>query len=273
MKARILEKKENYLRFFISGFDVALANSLRRTMMTEVPVMAIDDVIIIENSSPIKDEVLAHRLGFLPLKTDNEAYVLPNQCTCNSELGCSNCSVTLTLDSDARDGSRSVYSKELKSSDPAIHPVHENIPIIKLAQGQNVRLEAYAKLGLGINHAKWQPTSSCTYKYASIIRINRRKCTKCTKCVDACPKHVLQMGGNTLRVINDDHCNLCRECENICPEDAIRVEWRKNSYIFNIESTGALAPETIFLTAIDILKEKAIEFTQQIEQLISGDEQ
>jgi DNA-directed RNA polymerase subunit D len=272
MKARILEKKDNYLRFFISGFDVALANSLRRTMMTEVPVMAIEDVIIIENSSPIKDEVLAHRLGFLPLKTDNETYVLPDQCTCNSELGCNNCSVTLTLDSDARDGSRSVYSKELKSSDPNIHPVHENIPIIKLAHGQNVRLEAYAKLGLGINHAKWQPTSSCTYKYASIIRINRKKCTKCTKCIDACPKHVLQMSGDTIRVINDEHCNLCRECENTCPEDAISVEWRKNAYIFNIESTGALTPETIFLTAIDILKKKAIEFNQQIEHIMRGDE-
>ncbi len=272
MEARILEKKDKYLRFFISGFDVALANSLRRTMMTEVPVMAIDDVIIIENSSPVKDEVLAHRLGFLPLTTDIEAYVLPNQCTCNSELGCSNCSVTLTLDSEAPDGSRSVYSKELKPSDPHIHPVHENIPIVKLAQGHNVRLEAYARLGLGINHAKWQPTSSCTYKYASSIVINHKKCTQCDKCVKACLKHVLQRNGDTLQIINDDNCTLCRECENICPEDAIQIEWLKNSFIFNIESTGALAPETIFLTAIEILKEKAIEFTQQIEHIMQEDD-
>jgi DNA-directed RNA polymerase subunit D len=272
MEAHVLEKKENYLRFFISGFDVALANSLRRTMMTEVPVMAIDDVIIIENSSPIKDEVLAHRLGFLPLRTDIEAYVLPDQCTCNSELGCSNCSVTLTLDSDANDGSRSVYSKELKPSDPKIQPVHENIPIIKIAQGQNIRLEAYAKLGLGINHAKWQPTSSCTYKYAPIIHINQKKCTQCKKCVNACLKKVLQMNGDNLHIVDDDNCTLCRECENICPEDAVRVEWRNKSYIFNIESTGALAPETIFLKAIDILKEKAIQFNQQIEQIMQEDE-
>lgn len=80
------------------------------------------------------------------------------------------------------------------------------------------------------------------------------------------------MSGNVLRVINDDNCNLCRECENTCPEDSIRVEWRKNAYIFNIESTGALAPETIFLTAIDILKNKAIEFNQQIEHIMRGDE-
>ena len=80
------------------------------------------------------------------------------------------------------------------------------------------------------------------------------------------------MSGNTLRVVNDDHCTLCRECENICPEDAFRVEWRKNSYIFNIESTGALAPETIFLTAIDILRDKTIEFNQQIEQIMREEE-
>jgi DNA-directed RNA polymerase subunit D len=270
MDVKILKRDENRIRFFVSGVDVSLANSLRRIMMTEVPSMAIEDVFIIENSSPMKDEMLAHRLGLIPLKTDLDSYVLPSNCTCNSDLGCSKCSVTLTLESEAQDNYRTVYSKELKSIDPDVVPVSDQIPIVKLAQGQKIRLEAYAKLGLGLVNAKWQPTSNCSYTYAADIKVDREKCTLCNKCVDACLKHVLAMNGG-VQVVDAENCNLCKACEAACPEDAIRVDWLQDSFIFTVESTGVLQPERIFLESIRILKDKASELTSFIEQLKKGE--
>lgn len=266
MEIRILKRKENYIQFFINGIDVPIANSLRRIMMAEVPTMAIEDVVVVENSSPMKDEVLAHRLGLIPLKTDLESYVFPDKCTCNSELGCSKCSVTLTLESEASNGTRTIYSKELRSNDPTVVPVSDKIPIVKLAQDQKIRLEAYAKLGLGREHAKWQPVSSCAYKYASAISIDQERCDLCKKCVEACLKRVFVMNGR-VNVIDHEKCNLCKECVKKCPKDAIRVERLKESFIFNVESTGALPPEKIFLESVKILNEKTCEFADLITKL------
>jgi DNA-directed RNA polymerase subunit D len=122
--------------------------------------MAIDDVVILENSSVLYDEILSHRLGMVPLKTDLERYVLPEKCDCGNPLGCQKCRVLLVLDATAHDKPRTVYSGDLVSEDREIAPISASIPIVKLAQGQSVKLEAYARLGRGKEHAKWQPATS-----------------------------------------------------------------------------------------------------------------
>lgn len=265
IEVKRLKEEGNHLQIVIGGIDVAIANALRRIMINEVATMAIDDVIIIENSSIMKDESLALRLGLIPLTTDLDSYLLPQECSCNSELGCSNCSVTLTLDSEATDTIRTIYSKDLRSYDPNVTPVNANIPITKLASGQKVRLEAYAKLGKGLDHAKWQPVASCAYKYAPVIQIDREKCDLCEKCIHACLKHVLTLN-KEVKISNAEQCNLCRECEKACPQDAIQVQQRKDAYIFTIESTGALPPNKIFLEAINILQEKTLTFKERLTQ-------
>ncbi|MEM2127290.1 MAG: DNA-directed RNA polymerase subunit D [Candidatus Bathyarchaeia archaeon] len=164
LKVEALTLKGDTLRFILMGCDTALANALRRTMISEVPCMAIEDVFIFANTSVMHDEVLAHRLGLIPLKTDLERYVLPERCDCGSELGCSKCRAVLTLDVSAEDEARTVYSGDLISEDPVIKPVSSEIPLVKLAPGQTLKLEAYAKLGLGKVHAKWQPVSCCIYQ-------------------------------------------------------------------------------------------------------------
>lgn len=264
MEVNILEKEGNRLRFFISGISTPVANALRRIMMAEVPSMAIDDVVIIENSSPMKDEILALRLGLIPLKTDLDSYVLPEECTCQSELGCNKCSVTLTLEAEAKEATRTVCSRELRSTNPDIFPVSGDIPVLKLAYGQSVRLEAYARLGQGKVHAKWQPVSPCAYKYASVIRIDPEKCDLCGKCIEACPKHILRKDVGEVVVLEAEKCDLCKECVKACPLDAIRVERLRDAFLFTIESTGALTPERIIYEANKILKDKTTEFQEQL---------
>jgi len=135
-------------------------NAIRRLSINEVPTLAIDDVVILENSSVMHDEAVAHRLGLIPLRTDLHRFVLPHDCDCNSTLGCAKCRVLLSMDSEANDKTKVVTSGDLVSEDEVVKPISTEIPIIVLAPAQKLKFEAYARLGFGKDHAKWQPTSA-----------------------------------------------------------------------------------------------------------------
>jgi len=144
--------------------DVPLqyANALRRLCLNGVPVFAIDTVDIIENSSVLPDEGLAHRLGLVPLKTDLARFNEPAKCDCQSETGCTNCKVMLVLDSGDTDVTKTIVTEELTSEDDSIKPVSDKIPIVQLAPGQRVKVECYARLGRGREHAKWNAANIST---------------------------------------------------------------------------------------------------------------
>lgn len=266
MEVEILEKSENMVRFILRGTSPPFANALRRIMVAEVPSMAIDDVIIVENTSAMNDEMLAHRLGLIPLKTDLKTYVLPEDCTCKSELGCNRCRVILTLETEAGDSRRVVYSDDFKSEDPEVPPV-SRIPIVKLTPGQKVKLEAYARLGRGKAHAKWQPVSACAYKFLPLVTINPKKCDACGECVKACPKKILQVKDGKLEITEILKCTLCKDCVKACPKGAINVSWDETTFIFKIESTGALPVDQIVKEATNILEGKTKALSKEISRL------
>ena len=157
---KVLQESDDEISLQLEGVDRSYANAVRRFCISEVPSMAIDDIVILENSSVLYDEILAHRLGMVPLRTDLERYVLPDRCDCGNPLGCQKCRVLLVLDATAKERPRTVVSGDLVSEDREVCPVNPNIPIVKLAVGQSVKLEAYARLGRGKEHAKWQPATA-----------------------------------------------------------------------------------------------------------------
>ena len=267
MEARILEKTDLTAQLIIGGADTPFINALRRIMLAEVPSMAIDEIVVIENSSILHDETLAHRLGLIPLKTDLDTYNLPEECPCKSEFGCSLCRVALTLEAEAKEDTMTVYSRDLHSENPDITPVTDKIPIVKLAPDQRIKLEAYARLGKGEDHAKWQPVSSCTYRYMPKIQIDKKRCDVCKKCVDVCPKRILANVDKGVEVRNINDCILCQDCVDACSKDppAIKIEWDENTFILNIESTGALPVERVILEATDIIDRKSEEFAKQLK--------
>jgi len=95
----IISKDERKMSIKLKGVPLQYANALRRICLNGVPIFAIDTIDIIENSSVLPDEGLAHRLGLVPIKTDLGRFNEPAKCDCESETGCSNCKVMLVLDS------------------------------------------------------------------------------------------------------------------------------------------------------------------------------
>ncbi|MEM3462688.1 MAG: DNA-directed RNA polymerase subunit D [Candidatus Bathyarchaeia archaeon] len=268
MELKILHMDPQEMRFLLTGVGPRLANAIRRAMISEVPTMAIDDIVILENYSSMYDEILAHRLGLIPLITDLNSYVPREVCGCGSDLGCSRCTATLTLEAEAKEGPITVYSGDLKS-ESGVRPVSERIPILKLAPGQRIKLEAYARLGKGKEHAKWQPTSTCSYKNLPRIKIDGKRCDACGRCVAICPKGVLGIEGPKLVVKNEMACTLCGDCVRACPisPSPITIAWDRNSFIFTVRSVGSLSLGEIFRESCKAIKEKAMEMSQALSTI------
>ena len=158
----VITKDSEKIAIKLKGVPLQYANALRRVCLNGVPVFAIDTVDIIQNTSVLPDEGLAHRLGLIPLKTDLKRFNEPSKCDCQSESGCSNCKVLLVLDSGEAEESRSVLSSELSSEDETVKPTSDKIPIVQLAPGQQIKIECYARLGRGTEHAKWNSSNLAT---------------------------------------------------------------------------------------------------------------
>lgn len=268
VEIQILEKTDDFIRFIVSGVSVPFVNALRRIILTEVPVMAIDELVILENSSILNDEILAHRMGLIPLKTDLDTYCLPEKCKCESDFGCNLCRTNLTLEAESTDKIITVYSADLKSENPEIVPVSEKIPIAKLAPDQKIKFEAYARLGKGKKHAKWQPVSMCNYMHLPEIKIDSEHCDSCGKCVNVCPEEILIKSGEGIKTQKENQCTLCLDCADICPKEpsAIEISWDKTAFVFKIETTGALPVERIIIEAIKIFNKKVKDFSKQLKK-------
>jgi len=152
LKVKILEKNNYKMKLQIEGINAAFAGELRRIMISEIPTMAIEWVDFHTNDSILWDEIIAHRLGLIPLTFDPDFFNFKDECQCEGR-GCTRCQIAFAL---KKKGPCTVYSGDLKTTDDRVKPVFDKVPIVELMEGQELELEAYAELGIGRKHAKWQ---------------------------------------------------------------------------------------------------------------------
>lgn len=240
---KILQKTENKIAF-VEEIDESLANAIRRSAL-EIPILAVDEVEFAKNDSVLYDEILALRLGLTPLKT--EKMELPGDCSCDGK-GCSKCSVQLKL---KEKGPKTVYSGDLKGK---AEIVYNDVPLVKLEEGQELELVATAKLGKGVEHTKFTP-GLVYYRNVAEIEVDKN-CEKCGKCVEACPQGVLKLEKGKVELVDKYKCDLCEACIEECKKhgkNSIKILPGKE-IIFFIESWGQLEAKEILIEAVKALK-------------------
>lgn len=251
-----ISKKDNEMVFMIKNSSPAYSNALRRIMLTEVPVMAIEELEIKKNSSALYDEILAHRMGLIPLTTDLKSYNLPESQEDIDEKKAI-CTLQLTLKVK---GPKTVYASDLKSKDPKVKPVFPEIPIVKLLKDQELELVATAILGKGKDHVKWSP-GHVWYNYKPIITINNSG--EVEKFKEMYPPQIFDSKGKISEKLIIEN-NLVDAVAHL-NDDIIKVEYNDSEFIFQLESWGQLNPKEIVVESLNVFNDKLAELNKLIK--------
>jgi DNA-directed RNA polymerase subunit D len=237
---KIISKKNNQITFS-AKIDESLANAIRR-YVDQIPILAVDEVEISKNDSPLYDETVAHRIGMIPLKMDktiSEKSVEP---------------LTLIAKSDGI-----IYSGDLKGK---VSPVYDKIPITILKKGQEFEVLATAKVGKGSEHVKFSP-GLMFYRNSIKIKLDK-DCPK--EIVNICPQGVFKLENGKVVVADEEKCDMCEACTDFC------IKVGKNSVeltpseelVITVESFGQISEEEIFKKAVEALKDDLKEVAKKV---------
>ncbi|KAI8846953.1 DNA-directed RNA polymerase [Chytridium lagenaria] len=244
--------------FHLSNTDISVANALRRIMLAEVPTMAIDLVEIEENSTVLIDEFIAHRLGLIPLHSNDLSNIIyTRDCTCTQY--CSLCSVELTLhvrcDSDRN---RDVTARDLLSSHEQIRPIFRDdddsgVVLVKLRRGQEIKVRCIAKKGTAKEHAKWSPCSAVSFEYDPHNRLRHT-----TYWVESDVKEEWPVGPNGAKEPEPS------------PDQPFDYNAKPNRFYFTVEGTGVMDPKEIVISALKMLLAKLSLIQLLLRQIKEG---
>lgn len=238
----LIEKKNNKI-IFRAGIDESLANAIRR-YFGHISVLAIDEVEISKNDSPLYDETIAHRMGLIPLKTDKSV----NEKT----------TASLKL---ATDKEGVIYSGQLKGG---IKVVYDKIPITILNKGQEFELIAKVTAGKGAEHAKFSPGIMF---YRNVVNAKIEKdCPQ--EILENCKKSTIKTDGGKVVVediYNNDACEAA--IEKYAKEGKTQIEIiPKEEIIITVESFGQMDANEIFKKSIEALKKDLLMLEKKIKE-------
>ncbi|KAL3474961.1 DNA-directed RNA polymerase [Aspergillus californicus] len=261
----VREAEPNRVDFKLSSVDLAFANSLRRAVLAEIPTMAIDLVEVEKNSSVLPDEMIAHRLGLIPLISKDCDQHVEYTRDCECEDHCSRCSVTLSLHARCTgDEIMRVYARDLVVSSerandtvgsPVITDSEGNGPIIcKLRRGQEIKMTCIAKKGIAKEHAKWAPTAAIGFEYDPHNNL----------------RHVDYWYEED--PIKEWPVSQNAAWEHAAPADQpFDYDAQPNNFYFDVESIGNLEPDTIIQQGIIVLQRKLASVISSLSGTGDGD--
>ena len=205
--------------------SVSLLNALRRALISEVPTMAFGEIDFYENNSPLYNEYLANRIGLIPLSWDDG---IPEDAR-----------ISFSLNVEAVEENKTVYSRDFVSTDPKIVVYGENIPVAALRKGQKLRLEAFAVKGTAKQHARFQSAIG-SYGHAGEFKAVE-KCKKCSTPMKA-TKGLASVKGLP------DNSVLCSNCE--------KPDGMGKDYLFIVESFNNLSAKEQYSRAVEVMLDK-----------------
>lgn len=268
MSLKIIESTDRFIRFSVDEISPSIANALRRTLLGDIPKLAIDKVIfhhgqirdnegnVYDSSLPLFDEIVAHRLALVPLITDPKMN-FREECTCNGQ-GCPLCTMTYSIN---KIGPGMVTSADLQPlGNPELLPADMDIPIVKLGPKQAILVTAEARMGRGSQHAKWCVTSGVAYKYHREYIVKKVDVENWQNYKGKCPGSVIHEDENEIRFTDDFGCTLLYQLlDNLKVE---RIE-DPTTFIFQFETDGSYK-------AIDVLEYALKRIPQRLNTLLDS---
>lgn len=247
MDIKKISEKNGVSKFLVKGTNVVFMNSLRRTIMESVPVLAIENVSIYDNSSVIFDEMLCHRIAMLPIKTDLKDYKLGDK-------------VKLVLE---KEGPCTVYSKDIKSTDPKIEVVNKQVPLVKLKKDQAVKMELEAIMDTGKTHSKWQPAVVSYYEVPVLTQ--KKEVKNAEEFLKHAPQGWLDVKAGKFFLKDPYETQFSKEFLEKISDKNLSLEFEKDNFVLVIESHGGLTAKEIMDSAADVLIEKIGEFQKGLK--------
>ncbi|KAK7687085.1 hypothetical protein QCA50_009586 [Cerrena zonata] len=260
----IQEHSKDRVKFILENVDLALANSVRRVMMADIPTVAIDMVEIESNTTVLPDEFIAHRLGQIPLVSANCDEGLRYTRDCNCMNGCKFCTVILSLQVSCSEEGKTMmvtsnqlevipqqdlyddgaeemskrpenFGQPVGKDDAAAEP----ILICKMRKGMELKARCIAKKGIAKEHAKWSPCSAVGFEYDPHNRLR-----------------------HTTYWFEDDVKSEWPLSENAQLEEPVKEDEefdynaKPNKFYMDVETDGSLGPQEVVLKGLQELQTK-----------------
>jgi len=227
---KTIQTKENQITF-ATEISETLINSIRR-YVNEIPVLAIDEVEISQNGSPLYDETLAHRMGLVPFKME-KAYKEDTE-------------VKISL---KKKGPGTIYSEDIKGDAKV---VYEKIPLTIVKGNQEMDIKGIARLGKGSYHTKYSP-GFIFYRNSTEVILEKSLLEQIKK---VCPKNEIKEKGDKIIVVDNLAQDVCDICEGIAEKNKKTAEVKiEKDMIITVESFGQIEPKEIFKKAVEGLKD------------------
>ena len=282
VKTKVIEESDEKIRILLTDTDRSFVNSIRRSLISDTPKMAIDTVRfelgtiemddeVWETNGPIPDEMIAQRLAMLPIPTRHDEFYFQDSCPNCSELvvedrGCPLCTMLFTCKSFGSEEGRMVTAGDMNflgEERLSIPEKYHTIPITKLFRGQMIEFYATAVMGRGRDHAKWSPVCGIAFtpRYIGVINIASRAkilwdlgLTITAKDFDS--KKVgarLEDIDKVAQLIDDLHHVGEGTEESREFKDAITLEEVPREFILSFETDGSMTARVAFEKAIEEL--------------------
>ncbi|GAA5987855.1 hypothetical protein JCM11641_003510 [Rhodosporidiobolus odoratus] len=279
------------LEFDLVGVDASVANAIRRIVIAEVPTVAVENVYVWNNTSIVQDEVLAQRLGLIPLaidprklemkKSQDEAptdlntvvFGLVTRCERQRDVKKGETDATkiwtgtevlsAQLEYSARGGQLELFGDNLP------RPAVGNILLAKMRGGQEIVAELHCNKGVGKDHAKWSPVATASYRLLPSIELLGDIPPPLQPKFQACfPRGVIAIAGGRVKVADARRDTVSREVLRHQEfEGKVRLGRVRDHFIFNLESAGQYQPLDLLPTALEVLLTKLVVVREGLQRL------
>ena len=280
MPVTIQELKPRSTILEFEGSTASQVNAIRRTLLADVPKLAIEDVEFhlgpirdettgkdYDSSTSMFDEAVALRLGLLPIPTDLGQFRKKSECTCGG-TGCPHCQVLYSVD---RKGPCTVYAKDVVPlGDASLAVLEPDVPIVRLGARQALLAYATAIVGTARDHAKWQVAHAVGMYPHPHVRITRKEgcsdaCLKRTAA--SCPVNILEFSNGKLSVTDETKCIDCGACEATDEHGSIRIEKDDARFFLRFETDGSLTPREALRYSLKELKRRFEDLRETLQSI------